>query len=662
MTTHSTISQELQRRLNQLETSTSVLDGMRLADSNTLEEARKTVSEAKGRQALHDEVGRVFTSLQQRALGRSVGAFEELLTSLLQDVLPEEGSVRLIPEFKNSTTSLDILLEKPNGKLEDVLEGNGGAVTNVLSAGLRFAALARSKNRAMLVLDEPDCWLKPTRVPAFLKVISEVASNGFQTFLVTHHDDLSSVEGLLNIVEFTKDDNGIIKASLVPPAIRQWANDEEPGIRKIELINFGPHLHTVIPCYPGATVFTGENNLGKSFGMSGALRALAYGESKDSQINHDADFCQAIYHLENHQRIEVTRYRDKSPAVMYRLYEGDNPKPVKEGRQPKRNSVPDWVEERVGITRIDNLDVQLKSQKSPVFLLDESGPTQAKILAVGKESSYLDLMMKRYEELRTSDREAVKHGEASVMRLTYRLNAFKDLDRHLDKLCELFVDLQDVQAQVNLLVALQNMAERVAASQEAFRANTAAVQALSKLPKPPVLADAAPLEVALGKIERHQVWQHVLVPLVPDSPILTDVTGLATSVNTINQHRRMLTALANIPEIPVAPELQSVEELGIYGKKITRFKTEFEAASQMVEILSRIPEVPQLADLAEMERVAGTLSKARTEFTNHSKGYDDAKTQLDEVNAEIARITEELGGVCPVCRSPLNHSHEEAHV
>lgn len=655
----SAVSSALRRRLADIERTSMRLQGVFDADSASLEETSKRVAAAKARQSLNDEVVTVIESLQQRSMGRSVGVFQNLLTSILHDVLPEEGNVRLIPEYKNNQTSLNIVLEKKPGRHEDILEGNGGAVTNVLSTGLRFAALARTKNRAMLVLDEPDCWLKPTRVPAFLKVIADVSKQGFQTFFVTHHD-VSMVEGQVNVVEFTLDEvTGHVKATLQPPVVRDWAGPEEKGIRGIELVNFCRHTRTYVPCYPGATAFVGENNLGKSAGMSGALRAVAYGESSESQINHDADFAQVTYFLENNLRLVWTRYRDKSPAVIYRLYEGDCTTPVQEGRQPARGKAPDWVVELLGITRVDDLDIQLKSQKSPVFLLDESGPRQAKLLAIGKESSYHDTFLKRYEELKAQDRETVKSGEAAVMRLSYRLKAFENFPALLDAIAELYFDidsvLESVEQLVNLLTTIDTLPQLEAkAHMDGLRAAL-----LHELPATPALEDTSHLERLINDMDRHVVWAQAQIPALPAAPAIEDVTELGALIQELTQHQIVVNA-GELPTLPAVPELENTDELLKTGVTLANLQKEVARTAAVLDV-PPLPAVPQIDDLLELEAQAVSLARLHREHLANEETLALAQSALDKVKAEYDALVEEMGGVCPLCSGSLTSPHTHPH-
>src|SRR5690606_12576908 len=177
------------------------------------------------------------------------------------------------------------------------------------------------------------------------------------------------------------------------------------------LYNFRKHVNTVIPCFPGATAIVGDNNLGKSTAIVSALKAVAYGESDDSMIHHDAQEAQVIFHLEKGIRIEWVRSRKGARSVVYRVFEGSNPEPIHEGSPKSRNSAPDWIQDLMGVSRVDDLDIQVGNQKLPVFLLNESASRRAQILSLGRESGHLAALMKAYEDLKAQDGVTVKRGE-----------------------------------------------------------------------------------------------------------------------------------------------------------------------------------------------------------------------------------------------------------
>jgi energy-coupling factor transporter ATP-binding protein EcfA2 len=662
MTTFVVDSRELRRRLHQATLRSATLHGVRKADTDARDRLVTEVSEAKGRLSLGEEVARIFDALQQRAHERSVGAFERLLSAILRDVLPEEGAVRLLPQFKNNTTWLDVALEK-GGKLEDLIDGNGGAVTNVVCTGLRFAALSRTQNRRLMILDEPDCWLKPERVPSFVRVIAQVsAQTHTQTFFITHHDP-SYFEGQVNVVRFAADENGKIFAQALAPVLHQWENDDQPGLRGIELINFRRHEHTVIPCFPGPTAFIGDNNFGKSTAINTSFKALAYGESDESMIRHDCDQFRIVFHIEQKRRIEMTRARKGSPAVMYRLYEEGNPEPLIEGPQKARGQAPEWVTNLLGVQRVDDLDIQLGNQKSPVFLLNETASKRAQILSVGREAGYLKTLMKRYDELKSSDRETVKHGEAKVAKLAYRLKQLEVIERADEKMAELVIDGEDLFIALERREQLEQVMGRVERALQAVGALEQENAALQGLPEQaPQLVDTAALERVIGVID--VASQRLLAPAppaVPGVPQLSDLSILERVANAIELSSRRL-AVPALPELPEVPPMTDTAAIVTIGQ---RLGTLSRTIATLEQVPTDLPESPALADGSALAAMLERLVRQTTCATLAMAEVKGVDTEHAQAEAEHEQLKEELGGLCPLCGSHFPEQHDSngaAHV
>lgn len=605
----------------------SRLTGQREAAERRCTELTQSVAQAKARLSLAEEVQHVFRTLQNRAHERSLGAFERLLSAIVRDVLEEKGDVRLVLSTRGNTPALDIRIENA-GHLEDALDGNGGAVANVLSAGLRFAALSRTGNRRLMVLDEPDCWITPERVPSFVSVIAQVShSIGVQSFFISHHD-AAYFEDKVNVVRFSRDATGRVRAETMLPIVDNWADDEQEGIRSIELVNFRAHEHTVVPCLPGATAFIGDNDLGKSTAIVSSFRAVAYGESDDSMVRHGADECRVVLHLERGRRLVWTRNPKRNPVVLYQLYEGDTL--VAEGRPSTRNTAPDWVVAELGISRVDDLDVQLGNQKAPVFLLDQSSSRRAQILSVGRESGHLSALMARYEEVRRGDRERVRSGEMELRRVTYAVNCARKLDATvelIERARPLLASLEAVAARSDRLHA---MLERLAQGEAAVARHAAESQTLATLPEVPELLDTVALQRLIDRIEHgsalariHPQWSDVTPPALFDEARMRE---LIERLSRGEQHAALLQALpAAVPALPTLHELEGLRRCGEVVARAQKARNDAQA------------------QLAQVERECETAAQA------------------------LEALKDELGGQCPLCGSAFPeegvehlHTHDGA--
>jgi hypothetical protein len=414
---HQTIATAVRRR--------AAIEGRRDVARQEREVTLADVGQAKARMELQDSVRSVLERLQKAEHERAVGSFERLLTALLQDVLPEPLEVAMDLYTEKGLPALDVYVRKgPGAPLEDAYSGMGGAVTNLLSAGLRIISLMRSGRRRLLVLDEADCWVRPLHIPAFAKVINEISQQfGMQVLMISHHEE-AMFEGILpHRLRMEKSDGGISAQWSPTSDIPVWESDQ-PGIRMIELIGFQSHTNTLLPLSPGITFLQGENNLGKS-SVNTALRAVAYGESPETLINHEADHAEVRLHLEKNRVLEWKRFRKGRVKVSYRLTEHGNNEALRTSDSAR--GAPDWLLEETGLGMVDDLDIQLCHQKKPVFLLNEPASKRAKALAVGLEGSHVQTMMTLDRGDIQEARGVVRAGERSLEQLARILEVTEQL-------------------------------------------------------------------------------------------------------------------------------------------------------------------------------------------------------------------------------------------
>jgi hypothetical protein len=139
-----------------------------------------------------DAVRDALDLLGQQLFGDVINAVETQLTRALQEVLEQPISLKVERGFKNGVASIEFHIER-DGKKENIIDGQGGSVANILSVGLRLLALSTLDNeehRRFLVLDEQDSWLHPSLVPRLVKIVHEAGKTlGFQVIMISHHDE-----------------------------------------------------------------------------------------------------------------------------------------------------------------------------------------------------------------------------------------------------------------------------------------------------------------------------------------------------------------------------------------------------------------------------------------------------------------------------------------
>jgi hypothetical protein len=611
------------------------------------------VALAKGRLELEEEVTSVFEALQEKAHRRSIGPYEEGLSACIRDVFPEQpgadGAGNGIVKFELGQhlglPALDLYINN-EGFHEDILSANGGSINNVVVAGLRVSALAQTTNRRVLVLDEPDIWIKPERVPNFVKMLSEVAAKSKTQMLMISHHVPEYFEGYASITKLYSE-NGKTMATVLEPRMAEWENDDEPGIRYMQLINVRAHRDTTIPFKPGLNSFIGDNNLGKSTALVYGFRAMAYNDANDSLFSHDRSEnkdeileAKIIVGLEKGKRIEYIRYLKKSPKVLYRIYEAGSDEPVFEGRAPTAGKVPEKVEELLGIKRVDGLDIQLRSQKSPIFLLDSPPSTRAKLLSVGRESGHFVSVNEAYRKLKTADSRTKTEGEAELTRINAKLPI---LDRlvPLQALLAIHTKLnKEIENSDSTSHSLARAINAITTARQTMDSCKKLVAVLSDLPKaPPPIEDNGRLQELLTRLCRLQPKAEIgLKPLSLRVPVVEDLSRLHSLAERM-EHLSKKAALALRPLTVKVPVIEDLVRLQNAADRLERLQKK-----ASVELPPFTLKMPVLEDLARLEATYTRLGALERRAKLVLRPFDITIPEFDD-GARLVEMGRRLGGL-----------------
>lgn len=674
--------ERVNRRYQTLQLRLAALQGQAKELQSQKHRLETSVSLAKARLELAPEAAEVFTYLQEKAHARAVGEFEDLLSAFVGDVVPDAGTIHLELGTERGAPALDILLDN-GGDLENILEGNGGGLTNVVVTALGFSALARTANRQLMVLDEPDCWLKAQYVPNLTKVIAEVANPrtledgslapGCQTLLISHNDVSLMDEGAHlqdlridpDLAVFAKrmgmpiqykgepkdcayvvwapgpagsagaievryrddglgDDehNALTKGFPYVESIsgaRAWT-PEQPGIRWIEVTNLRRHVLTRLELSPGLNVLTGDINGGKSTLYFTALRVMAYGEADDSLIRHGADSMRVRIGLEDGVVLEVVRSRKGAPKMLYRKFE--HGVLAHESRQETRGGVPEFIQAALKISRVDDLDIQLRSQKQPVFLLNETPARRARLLSVGKESGLLQELIERHRLQVRRDKDLVKREELELNQVNRTLTLLAPLTS-ISGLTGILDGLYDEARQSTaVLTALRELTQKLSPLVGMTALATGFGPALAQVVQIPVYRATQPLASVLARIER----------------------SLSTA------------KLPDVASPPGAPTLKGVRPLEVL---MQRLQTTMYAAQ--LRNIGQTPTAPVLKEVQGIVKAGTTLSSLHLALTNLAKEDKAATAEEALAKQSLQALKDELG-VCPLCNHVFgDEAHEQHH-
>lgn len=155
-----------------------------------LEKNRGSLQEVEAFLEVQPRVAERLDELSRELFGNILEEIELNLTYALREILGQDLRVVSQREMKNRKMHVTFTIER-EGKLEDILTGQGGSVCNIISVGLRLIALSQldeREHRRFLVLDEQDCWLRPDLVPQLMAIIHTIARKlQFQVLVISHH-------------------------------------------------------------------------------------------------------------------------------------------------------------------------------------------------------------------------------------------------------------------------------------------------------------------------------------------------------------------------------------------------------------------------------------------------------------------------------------------
>lgn len=580
------------------------------------------VSEAKGRSGFRPEVEDVLEKLQHEAHERSVGAFERMLTAIAQDVQPISPiTIKLELTTERNMPALDIYGEvrrpaKEGEKLEDYVKREdltSGALANVVSTGLRFITLARSGNRRFLVLDEADCWIETKDVQNFFNVVNQLSRDaGIQTVIITHHD-LSAFEEDFRIYRIneieSKDEWKHRTPELVSPGRMEPSDLQHDVLSFVEARNFEAYTKAHIDLAPGVTAITGINRGSKS-AWARMFRAAFLGEGSDSNIRHGQTATKVAVGFSDGRVLEYNRRKKGTPKADYIMhtpesweFSRDNPTWLKDASAPKpfHNSpvakVPQWVPAETGVGLIDDVNVQLWGQFTPVFMLNEPASKRASLLSIGRESGYLFAMTEINKDDINNDNKLIRDGEKEIFSLRANMEPYAEFGDLQAKVESLTSKLQELVLEDRWLAKGAAIIESLEQNriEGAYLAQWKGLEKI--LPAEPVLSPTDELVTWLERVEESKVMQagrtDAKAPSLPELSMTGPLEDLVQGLQVAKADAQMK---GKMPEVVQIPEVASTREL-------KALVADLAIARENAAMKGKMPEIPQVPDIIPTTRL-----------------------------------------------------------
>jgi energy-coupling factor transporter ATP-binding protein EcfA2 len=673
-------------------------------------ELEDQVGKAKGRLELKEDVTATLERIQNVMHEATVGSYARLLTALVQDVINKDTIIDIDLTLERGQPAMTVSsydIDSPSYK--SLIYENSGAMTNVVCTGLRIIAVSKSGGRKFLVLDEPDCWIRDSRVERFYEVLRSLCRDiGFQIVVISHHDasKFGSDCRIVNLVAQPKPNNQDTESDVAAGPTRKrggapevknprttiaqivpfaegtsWDTlpDDQPGIRDIHIRNLATLENVSIELDPYMTVIAGDVDVGKSR-ITRAFRAALYGDVSDSDIRHGQTGLSVSMTIENSATMEFTRQMRRNPVNQWVARDQDGNIMTYDGQvcESRGRAMPEWVSGMMGIVRIDDLDLQISHQKKPVFLLDQSPTRQAVVLSVGQEVQWLADMQTTYKQRLSSWNQTIRSGEAEAEKIIAQLQRFYRLDYCAEHVAAMMDYLTKASAIPKSMGSLMQAADELRAMQERAKSGRAVISTLSALPAIPDVSpemgrdygEAATRLRALMIDQRNKRRVITALQNLPEAPSLPDNMDNAAHIASDIRHTfsrkekgaAILARLAGIDTLDV-PTLPT-SDAASYAGDIRAMSERSDRVRRALGILNRmpasVPSLPPQGDEAAIRQLGENITALRKLSATKRSALASIDAETSEVEASKRAIIEEAGDICPACGHTIDEDHHHA--
>ncbi len=611
--------------------------------------------------------------------------FSELLTYFVKDVLNKDKDIVFDLYTYHNLPALKIEAMQ-NGHREDIYAGNGGSIVNIVSTGLRLIALSRMQNRKFIVLDEPDCWLKPDHVPFFAKIIGEISSQlGIQTIIVSHHS-----------WEYFKDYGRVVELSLQGQQLQAdiihdtafGMTDEEYEqsdlIKKVRLNRFMSHYDTTFELHPHLTCIVGENDIGKSV-LPTALRAVSYNDSSDSYIKHNESEAQIYIELTQGRSILWQRFlkttQENPQKVKYSLFLNNNIS-LPAHHEFNSNTTPDFIQKELKICATEDIDVHINNQKQPVFLIssDTKPQQRAKILSLGKESLYIQKIMETIKSKTKIFKQEEKFGEIRFAQINKILDVLDNIEEQVSNGKKL---KQNYIQAVEQLANVQNSKEFL--KQWVINEKFINLGNISIPNTPDVVNTDEYIFTYKNWIINSSILKVGAINNIPTTPHVQDTEEAKDIYKNLNLFKSLsavgtLSDFIKIPEIiditPLTNGLKNfstvsqLSKVGLINTDIAiptiNDTTQMALGLQQWNKLSKLSSAgllnipnsfPELESNKEAIDILTDWKNSLKIISEKQKEYEKILIEQKKVERELEDYFQNIGNVCPTCKQPVSSEH-----
>lgn len=428
--------------------------------------------------------------------------------------------------------------------------------------------------------------------------------------------------------------------------------------RRIELINFMSHQHTVLDLADGLSVLTGPNNCGKS-AVVAALQIVCHNLPSNHVVRHKAKECVVEVTTAEGDIVRWSRKRTGSPKYHLngKLFD-----------RLGRGNVPEEVAEALRVPRLVSesreFDVHFGAQREPVFLLNQPGSAAADFFASSSDATRLIEMQglhKQREQERKRERKKLAAELDETAEQASRLAPLDDVLPALDRAEATHAQLQEDQEQLSRMTRVIIDWERKIALE--YRIAQQAT-ALKPLLSPPQLTDDTRLTQLVHRLpetsaqfESLLCQQHSLKPLkapppaAPEPPLVDTITSMSRLESRMQQLAAEQRPLENVAPPPTYEDATTLEAV------IRQMQVAAEAAQSISRSHATIQPLVAPPDINQQEvEQAVRLIAELTAGNARLKELESAAEQCDFQHRALqteARQFLDANKTCPTCGGAL---------
>lgn len=388
-------------------------------------------------------------------------------------------------------------------------------------------------------------------------------------------------------------------------------------IKRIELINFMSHRHTVIEPSAGLTVLVGPNNCGKS-AVVAALQILCHNENSTYVLRHAEKNCQIIVETDEGHVIEWSRKKNGSPKYTINGKTFDR----------LRGAVPPEVHSVLRLPKVvsekDAFDVHFGEQKNPIFLLNDSPKAAAEFFASSSDAIRLVEMQSRHKtKVRDAkrDQKQLEQEQANIEDTLELLDPIEELEHSLGA-CEKQFD--EIFADAREISKLERTLNRIYVSSKELLFREAAGACFEKLVSPPEFEPTEELATLIREIEK-------------------------TETRVGHDEKK----LGKLTTVKAPPDLLPTNELAELAAEIRKATLRMSLDESKMNQLSMLEPVPVLEDLVPLESLVGEIKAMKKTVSRLDNQLVTAENNLREIKADI-ELWAKSNPTCPTCRGNIS--------